>query len=267
MNDPNTSRAVLASGAYASGQHLSARQALYDHQTPTYDIPGMIVSQLSGRSGVVIDVGCGNGRYVKRLRTDRPDLHMVGLDIAAGILRDVPPPVIIADAARLPFRDHCAHGLLAMHMLYHVTDIEAGLAELARLLHADGVLIASTNALADKHELDDLWSAAAADVLGAATGPQRISLSSRFPLDTATERLGRYFHEVQVIELPGTITVHNAEPVVAHLGSYRAWAHQAGVPFEPTLHRIRQRLNTAINRHGWFDITCLGGVIVCTHPR
>lgn len=263
MNDPTTSRAVLASEAYASGQHLSARQALYDYQTPTHDIPGIVVSQLSGLGGVVIDVGCGNGRYVKRLRTDRPDLHIVGLDIAAGIVREVPPPVVVADAAKLPFPDHCANGLLAMHMLYHVTDIEVGLVELARLLPADGTLIASTNALQDKHELDELWSAAAADVLGATTGTRRISLSSRFPLDTAPERLDRYFHDVQVIELPGTITVHDTEPVVAHLGSYRAWAHQAGVPFEPTLHRVRQRLNAAIERNGRFDITCLGGVIVC----
>lgn len=267
MNDPTTSRTVLASEAYASGQHLSARQALYDYQAPTHDIPGIVVSQLSVLNGVIIDVGCGNGRYVKRLRTDRPDLHVVGLDIAEGILREVPPPVVVADAAKLPFRDHSANGVLAMHMLYHVADIEAGLTELARLLHADGVLIASTNALADKRELDDLWSAAAADVLGATTGIRRISLSSRFPLDTAAERLSRHFHDVQVIELPGTITVNNAEPVVAHLGSYRAWAHQAEVPFLPTLERVRQRLNAAIERNGRFSITCLSGVIVCSHGR
>jgi SAM-dependent methyltransferase len=267
MSDPTTSRTVLASEAYASGQHLSARQGLYDYQTPTYDIPGIVVSQLSGLNGVIIDVGCGNGRYVKRLRADRPDLFVVGLDIAAGILREVPPPVVVADAADLPFRDHSASGLLAMHMLYHVTDIEAGLTELARLLRNDGVLIAATNALADKRELDDLWSAAAADVLGTTTGPRRISLSSRFPLDTAPERLGRYFHHVQVIELPGTITVNSARPVVAHLGSYRAWAHQSGVPFEPTLRRVRQRLDVVIQRNARFDITCLGGVIVCRHPR
>lgn len=267
MNDPTTSRVVLASEAYASSQHLSARQALYDHQTPNYDIPGIVISQLSGLGGVIIDVGCGNGRYVKRLRADRPDLHVVGLDIAAGILREVSPPVVVADAAKLPFPDHSVNGLLAMHMLYHVTDIEAGLAELARLLPADGVLIASTNALTDKGELDDLWSAAAADVLGTTTGTRRISLSSRFPLDTAPERLGRYFHDVHVIELPGTITVHDAEPVVAHLGSYRAWAHQAGVPFEPTLRRVRQRLNAVIERNARFDITCLGGVIVSSRPR
>jgi SAM-dependent methyltransferase len=267
MTDPTTSRTVLTSQAYACGQHLSARQALYDYQAPTYDIPGIVGSQLSGVNGVVIDIGCGNGRYVRRLRADRPDLHVVGLDIAAGILREVPPPAVVADAAALPFRDGSANGLLAMHMLYHVTDVKIALAEVVRLLDTDGVLVASTNALDDKRELDDLWSAAAADVLGITTGPRRISLSSRFPLDHAAERIADYFHDVQIIELPGTITVDHAEPVIAHLGSYRAWAHQAGVPFEPTLQQARHRLNATIQRDGRFDITCLGGVIVCRHPR
>lgn len=267
MTDPTTDRTALACEAYASGRNLSARQALYDYQTPTHDIPGIVASRLSAVHGVVIDVGCGNGRYVRRLRTDRPDLHVLGLDIAAGILREVPPPVIVADAAALPFRDQSANGLLAMHMLYHVPDVEIALAELARILDTNGVFIASTNAHDDKRELDDLWSAAAADVLGTSTGPRRIALSSRFPLDRAPEKMARYFHDVEVIELPGTITVVRADPVLAHLGSYRAWAHQTGVPFEPTLEQIRQRLNVAIERNGRFDITCLGGVIVCRHPR
>ena len=262
MSEPTTNRAVLAGDAYASGRHLSARQALYDYQTPTYNLPGIILGNLSAVSGVVVDVGCGNGRYVRRLRAERPDLTTIGLDIAAGILHEVPPPVVVADAAALPFRDHTASAVLAMHMLYHVTDTEAGLAELARVVRPDGVLVASTNADDDKRELDDLWSAAAADVLGTSTGPRRISLSSRFPLDQAPARLGRYFADVRVIELPGTIAVTEPEPVLAHLASYRAWAHQAGVPFEPTLRRVRERLTATIERDGKFVISCLGGIVV-----
>jgi SAM-dependent methyltransferase len=240
---------------------------LYDYQKPTYDLPGIVLNHLPTATGLVVDVGCGNGRYVHRLRSDRPDLTTVGLDIAPGILQEVPAPVVVADVSALPFADNAAIAVLAMHMLYHATDTDAALAELARVVQPDGVLIASTNAQDDKHELDDVWSGAAAEVLGIAAGPRRISLSSRFPLDDAPIRLSRYFEDVRLIELPGSITVTEPDPVLAHLASYRAWAAQAGVPFDETLQRVRERLTRSIARNGRFVISCHGGIVVCTGRR
>lgn len=175
VSEPTTDRHALAGDAYASGRHLSARQALYDYQTPRYDLPGIVLDNLVGVSGLVVDVGCGNGRYVRRLRTQRPDLLTIGLDLSEGILREVPPPVMVADVAALPLADQVADAALAMHMLYHVTE---------------------------------------------------------------------------------------PEPVVAHLASYRSWAHQAGVPFAPTLARVRERLTEHIDREGRFLISCRGGVLI-----
>ncbi|MET7934648.1 hypothetical protein [Streptomyces sp. NPDC005322] len=47
---------------------------------------------------------------------------------------------------------------------------------------------------------------------------------------------------METVELPGTITVHDPEPVIAHMASYREWVDQHDMPFE---------------------ITCLGGILVC----
>ncbi|MFI7645149.1 class I SAM-dependent methyltransferase [Micromonospora sp. NPDC049460] len=261
--EPTTDRAILANAAYACEQHLAARQALYRYQTPTYDLPAIVIENLATVTGTIADVGCGNGRYLRRLRTERPDLTTIGIDIAAGILREIPPPVAVADASALPLQNESVDAVLAMHMLYHVTDTEAGLAELTRVLRPHGILIISTNATDDKHELDDLWSAAAADVLGTPTGPRRISLSSRFPLNHARDRLRPYVTDTHLIDLGGTITVTEPQPVLDHLASYRAWAHQTGVPFEPTLHRVRERLTEAIDRDGVFVISGNGGILVC----
>lgn len=114
-----------------------------------------------------------------------------------------------------------------------------------------------------EHQLDDLWSAAAADVSGTPTGPRRISLSSRFPLEVAQDRLRPHVSDIHLIDLLGTITVIEPQPVLDHLSSYRAWAHQTGVSFEPTLHRVRERLTEAINRDGTFVISGHGGILVC----
>ncbi|WP_423465256.1 class I SAM-dependent methyltransferase [Promicromonospora sp. MS192] len=59
--------------------------------------------------------------------------------------------------------------VLAMHMLYHVEDVEAGIRELARVLSPSGTAFVSTNAIEDKSELDNLWRRAASQVLDTPT--------------------------------------------------------------------------------------------------
>ncbi|MFF3378562.1 class I SAM-dependent methyltransferase [Streptomyces sp. NPDC002680] len=260
-----TDRGRLAGSAYSSDRDLAARQSLYQWQTPRYDLPGIVAEKLSGVRvrGRVVDVGCGNGKFIQRLREDRPDLSLLGLDIAPGILATVPGPVAVADALHLPLAAQSVDAALALHMLYHVPDIAQAVRELARVVARDGLVVASTNSDRDKAELDDLWQRAAGDVLGTGRGPARISLSARFSLEKAPSLLGEEFGRVETVELPGTITVHDPEPVIAHMASYRAWADQHDVPFEATIERARAIVSDHIAQHGVFEVTCLGGVLVC----
>jgi SAM-dependent methyltransferase len=258
-----TDRSRLAGSAYSSDRDLAARQSLYQWQTPRYDLPGIVAEQLSGVRGRVVDIGCGNGKFIQRLRDDRPELALLGLDIAPGILAGVPGPVAVADATRLPLATASIDAALALHMLYHVPDIPRAVRELSRVVARDGVVIVSTNSDRDKVELDDLWQRAAGDVLGTGRGPARISLSARFTLEKAPAFLGEELGRVETIELPGTITVQDPEPVIAHMASYRAWADQHEVPFEATIERARAILADHMARHGAFEVTCLGGILVC----
>ncbi|MFJ5925775.1 class I SAM-dependent methyltransferase [Kitasatospora sp. NPDC092948] len=256
-------RALLANSAYADGRHLAARQSIYRWQRPQYDLPGTVVEELADTKGVVLDVGCGNGKFVGRLHEDRPDLRVVGMDISAGILADVEKPVLVADAQALPFADNSIDAVLALHMLYHVGDIPGTVGELGRVLRPGGVLVASTNGENDKAELDRLWARAAGDVLGVGEGPGRVSLSARFSLERAPGVLGEVFGEVRVRRLPGVIEVTDPGPVVAHLASYEAWAGQCGVPFRETVVRAAEIVAARIAAEGVFRIGCLGGVVVC----
>ncbi len=86
-----TNRDLLAGAAYGDDRHLAARQAIYHWQIPRYDLPGIVVAELAGTAGLVVDVGCGNGTFLRRLHTERPDLRTVGLDVPAGILQFPPP--------------------------------------------------------------------------------------------------------------------------------------------------------------------------------
>ncbi|MFC5666355.1 class I SAM-dependent methyltransferase [Kitasatospora misakiensis] len=257
-------KSILANSAYADGRHLAARQSIYRWQQPQYDLPGIVVEELAATSGIVLDVGCGNGKFVSRLHKDRPDLQAVGMDISAGILADVEKPVLVSDAQALPFADNSVDAVLALHMLYHVGDIVATIKELARILRPGGVLIASTNSDIDKRELDQLWSKAAGDVLGIPEGgPARVSLSSRFSLEKACGYLGTAFKDIRVRELPGTIEITDPAPIAAHLASYEAWADECGVPFRETVSRAAEVAAGAIASNGSFKITCLGGILMC----
>ncbi|GAB2746543.1 class I SAM-dependent methyltransferase [Kitasatospora kifunensis] len=256
-------KTILTTSAYADGRHLAARQSIYRWQQPQYDLPGLVEEELARTSGTVFDIGCGNGKFVSRLRKDRPDLQVVGIDISVGILAGVEKPVLVADAQTLPFADDSADAVLALHMLYHVADIEATIKEMARVLRPGGVLIASTNSDTDKQELDRLWTRAAGEILGVPKGPARVSLSSRFSLEKAPRYLGAEFNEIRIQQLPGTITVADPAPIVAHLASYEAWAEQCGVPFEETVRRVAEIVDETINAEGSFKITCLGGILAC----
>ncbi|MGW2111162.1 class I SAM-dependent methyltransferase [Streptomyces sp. NPDC001948] len=259
-----TDRTRLAGSAYNGDRDLAARQSLYQWQTPRYDLPGLVAERLGAVRGHVVDIGCGNGKFIQRLRQDRPDLSLLGLDIAPRILADVPGPVAVADATRLPLAEGGVDAALALHMLYHAPDIPQAVRELARVVARSGLVVASTNSDRDKAELDDLWQRAAGDVLGIGRGPARISLSARFSLEKAPAFLGEEFSRVELVELPGTITVRDPGPVIAHMASYRAWADQHDVPFDATIDRARTLVADHIVRHGVYEITCLGGILVCS---
>ncbi|MBQ0828258.1 class I SAM-dependent methyltransferase [Streptomyces tagetis] len=259
-----TDRARLVGSAYDGDRDLAARQALYRWQSPRYDLPGLVAGRLHGVRGRVVDIGCGNGLFLRRLRHDRPDLDVVlGLDLSPGMLAEVPGPVAVADATRLPLAAGSAGAALAVHMLYHVPDIPRAVRELARVVVRDGLVIASTNSERDKPELDDLWQRAAGDVLGTGRGPARIAVSARFSLEKAPSLLGAEFGHVDTVDLPATITVRDPEPVIAHLASYRAWADRHEVPFDAAVDRARALAADHIARHGSYEITSRAGLLVC----
>src|SRR5690606_10489133 len=174
----------------------------------------------------ILDIGCGNGAFTHRLRNDFPHADVIGLDVAGGMLALVDPPTVQADAMRLPFADDSMDAVLAMHMIYHLPDIERGLSEMRRVLQPRGLLIASTNGADDKSALDDLWSRAAAEVLGVPDGPRRIKLSRRFDLEGAPVLLRPHFSDIVIHDLPGIIEVQDPEPVLNHLKSYESFAQK-----------------------------------------
>ncbi len=148
---PWTDQEFLRSDQYRTDRNLRARQAIYEFQRPRIDLPKEVVD-LIGAEGkeAVVDVGCGNGRYLAELKRRRHAGLITGVDTSPGMLaaaRSEVPGANFAcgDATALPLATGCADLVLAMHMLYHVPLPELAVAELRRVTAAGGRAIVGLN--------------------------------------------------------------------------------------------------------------------------
>lgn len=94
-----------------------------------------------GSGGLVLDLGCGRGFWLDRMAAS--GLDPVGLEYRHDRAREFagPQPIVVGDAARLPFRDASVALVWCIHVLHHLDDPAAALAEAHRVLAADGHLI------------------------------------------------------------------------------------------------------------------------------
>lgn len=96
----------------------------------------------------VLDAGCGDGTYAIGAAARGADV--TGVDLSAEVLRaarrravnaNVQIALIEADVRKLPFADESFDVALAITVLCFVEDVDAALAELARVLRPGGRLI------------------------------------------------------------------------------------------------------------------------------
>jgi SAM-dependent methyltransferase len=104
----------------------------------------------------VLEVGCGSGALWVNVAPLLPHLRLTLTDFSPGMVDAAtaavaPLPGIelcearTCDVQDLPFDDGTFDLVVANHMLYHVPDLSQAVAEFARVLRPDGVLMAATN--------------------------------------------------------------------------------------------------------------------------
>ena len=114
---------------------------------------------------VALDVGCGSGRYLRRL-AERGALRTFGCDLTPAMLaraRAVEPRLALGDAAALPFAGAHFDLVLAGLVVGHCANLGQVICELGRVLRPGGVL-----AYSDIHPMGTLagWERTFADAAG-----------------------------------------------------------------------------------------------------
>ena len=188
---------------YKDPTNLHARVALHAKHTvaeqPWFD---WVAAQLDWPQGCdLLEVGCGSGLLWANIASILPELHLTLTDISEGMLDAARQAVApfehldlvdtrTCDAQELPFDDDSFDVVVANHMLYHVPDRPRAIAELARVLRPDGVLMTATNG---PRHLEQV-SQASREVFGWATMD---FVDRRFGRSTGGQLLGASFAEVE----------------------------------------------------------------------
>jgi SAM-dependent methyltransferase len=189
LDDP-----ALVASEYADESRLRRRAAGYagagtrdDARVPLIDA---VVAAAPGR---VLEVGCGWGELAEWIARET-GADVVAVDLSprkVELARERGVDARLADVEELPFADETFDVVVAAWMLYHVPDLERGLAEIARVLRPGGTLVAATNSRLHLQELRDLVG----------SGPSML----KFSREDGEEHLRRHFATTERIDVDGVL--------------------------------------------------------------
>ncbi len=224
----NESLRSIAKEAYKNTDPLEKRRALYQFATPAYTVDETAESLLNLQgSEQILDVGCGTGAFVLRLGKNWPKLSVVGVDLSAAMFADaercsqsIDTKVTFqtGDIAALPFPSRSFDRVTALHMLYHVPDIDAAVGELSRVVSASGLVLISANSIRSKPMLRTLL-----DSIKLLLEPSVLAdTSDRFNIESGDEILGKYFKNVHLEKFDSKLVLPSIEPYLDYFESLKS---------------------------------------------
>jgi len=185
LDDP-----ALVADEYADDARLRKRASAYtgEHTGVDARVP-LVAAVVEARPRRVLEVGCGWGELAEWLRRDT-GAEVVAVDLSERMVA-------------LPFADGEFDVAVAAWMLYHVPDLDRGIAELARVVRPGGRLVTVTNSLSHLAELRALVG----------SGPSTLS----FNRENGEELLARHFGTVRREDVDGRLEFADRAAVEAYV--------------------------------------------------
>jgi SAM-dependent methyltransferase len=191
LHDPETIR-----NEYADESRFLRRRAAFATSTGPSAVEMLFEAVAEAKPARVLEVGCGPGDMAERIATDTR-AEVVAIDLSPRMVeltRARGVDARVGDVQELPFEDESFDCAVAAWMLYHVPDLDRGLAELSRVLRSGGRLVAATNSV---RNLRELWDLVARDRTGEGVA---------FLAEDGEERLRSHFPSVERRDVVGDMT-------------------------------------------------------------
>jgi SAM-dependent methyltransferase len=195
----------------------------------------------------ILEIGAGPGELWLQNRDRIPEGWRLTLsDLSSGMLEAAHEALgertryQVADVHDLPFADESFDGVIANHMLYHVSDRPRAFAEIARVLRPRGAFYASTNGRDHLKEIKELY------VHSEPWG---------FRMEEAGDEIGAFFTDVELEEFEDSLEVTELEPVVAFVHS-----------MDPGRDGFEESVLERIEADGSFHVTKVGGIFRSRKP-
>jgi len=228
----------------------------------------------------ILDAGCGWGRFtwtlIEAFGVNSTDIACVdsshGMLVTAAEeakLRCHRPKITCAGIQALPFPAGFFDGVMANHVLYHLTNIVEGVRELARVLNEGGWLLATTNS--DDVDVPVLaFHYSALDKLG--IDYEREARSS-FSMENGGEALSEGFRVIDRTYFEDETCYSTAEDFLASyktIGRYRNLFAREDIDADkkrqlPIL--VHQQAEAVIRKKGVLRSPVRMGAFVCREPK
>ena len=213
---------------YATESNLEARRSLYENAEGPDPRAFAFDAVAEVEPDIVLEVGGGPGELAARVATEL-GCQVVMLDISPRMVelaRARGVDARVGDAQELPFENESFDCAIAAWMLFHLPDVDRGLAELTRVLRPGGRLVAVTNAM---HHLAELRALAG-----------QAAWERTFTRENAVEFMTPYFAEVERRDADGWVTIEDESTIRGFVTSL-----QSDLPIEVPPHELPLRSRRA----------------------
>jgi SAM-dependent methyltransferase len=189
LDDPS-----LVADEYADDARLRRRAAAFTGEATAFDArTPLVAAVVAAQPQRILEVGCGWGALADWVGRET-GAEVVAVDLSPRMVelaREGGVEAQVGDVQDLPFADDEFDVAIAAWMLYHVPDLDRGIAELARVLRPGGRLVVATNSRFHLLELRELVG----------SGPSTL----KFSREDGEEHLGRHFARVTREDIDGRL--------------------------------------------------------------
>ncbi|MBD5556786.1 MAG: class I SAM-dependent methyltransferase [Roseburia sp.] len=233
---------------YANADNLNTRISIHDkYSTNKMGFGNWIVSNYKIDKGMkVLELGCGTGDMWKHEDAVINSCSQLVLsDFSEGMVETAKQNLSsydnieyrVIDIQKIPYEDETFDIVIANMMLYHVPDIDEGLAEVRRVLKKNGSFYCATYG---EHGIIEYLSKILS-VYGVED-----TINKNFTLQNGTEILRRMFCDVEKLEYTDSLAVTHVDDMVDYIYSLSSMTSLNNVPRKEIREILLQNMTDGI---------------------